>query len=272
MISRGVDIFKGDYIQDRRSGAGYELFLPSVAKSLEDASVSPDVPVLFTELGRVADLAMRYGALLVFGEPGSGKSHLRDDITTALAIENNVPYLSVSLHINGSKITGPQTLQNAVTRLKRAGDGQKLVFVDNIDYLGYKGHRRYNLVSKYTAETGDLLQELVEDDDLCVIGSAHDQEWRDGNWKWADESINQKAQDVLDVFPLSYEFRGDLTEKGREEVAHMRGIDPLFASRLASDGLGTFFHVRHLDPMQYSVNPEMEVSRIEQIRRGMKTR
>ena len=124
-------LFDGTFVKNARSGFGLEYWLPEYPKSLEEIDHDlNDPPAFFNNMGEVATKLVESNGsgVLIWGEPGAGKSHFRDDTVVRFGAMQGVPFLSISLHINAGKSTGHDNAQKAIKELKDCGTGRKLVF------------------------------------------------------------------------------------------------------------------------------------------------
>ena len=267
------DLLEGSFRQNKSNGSGYELFLPKKPQAFSEVSERLSDAILFSEVPKIVGglhTAVN-NALLVSGEPGSGKSHLRDDITMAKAAMHNVPYLMASLHINGGRKNGYESIRRQITKLRKDGGENPLIVFDNIDYAGYKGKSRTRSSAQaYAQGMSRIVEEVVENDAFTVLGLAHDEEWRRGKWTWDDPEVDRPAYDILHNFVNGYRFQGDLTDQGLAEVARIRGLGSDFIDTLAKDGMQNFFCARHLDFHLYEQNPEAALLAIQQGRDARK--
>lgn len=255
------------YHANRRAGHGYEVFIPDSGEYLDFPDAKPAMP-MFTEASTIGAIALQNsGPLLVEGEPGAGKSHLIDDLTITYGAEVDMPFALLKLHINGANKHGITHFREA-TEAFRAQEGQKLVVIDNVDYIGYKGHRRQALVAEHSRQALETMSELAEDPTVTLIGIAHDDEWREGNWRWPqDHIISGFAQDALKLFTQRHGFEGYLTSHGLEDIATQRHLSEDFIAALKYQGLTTYFYASLLDEAAFLHNPEKEMRRIEDIRK-----
>ena len=95
-------LFDGTFVKNARSGFGLEYWLPEYPKSLEE--IDHDLngpPAFFNNMGEVATKLVKSdgSGILIWGEPGAGKSHFRDDTVFRFGAMQGVPFLSISLHI-----------------------------------------------------------------------------------------------------------------------------------------------------------------------------
>lgn len=280
MTRRGKDFLDSSFQQGKSSGEGYELYLPKNPVSADKLSANPSDVVLFREMGAVTDRLIAHRSLLVWGEPGEGKSHLRDDITMAGAASNDIPFLMVSCHINGAKEKGPAVIRDKLQELREISDETKLVVFDNLDYVGYKGkHRTRTRARDYAQRMSPLVEEVINDDSLITLGFIHDKDWRRQRWVWAnpgnpdelDPEIYPHAHNILDQFSQQYEFEGWLTDFGLHEVVEEAGGSRVLLDAIRSvEGLKRFFYARHLDHRLYAENPQLAIEKIEQTRLAMK--
>ncbi len=268
----------GTFIRKEANGFGYELWLPDAPRSFDDVESLSEQRGIFQEVGRITQTlqATQEGGLLIWGEPGVGKSHIRDDLVVRAALEQDVPYLSLTMHINGGHTEGPKRAATAIRMLQSASDSKKLIIFDNIDFIGYRGHRSRTRTkaSRYASEIEEVISGALADPNLAAVGTAHDPSWRAGRWTWDDPTIDEPAQRTLDAFTETMELSGDLTDFGMIETLYERGTNNLVdvATLYARDGLKTFFYVNHLDPELYKESPERAIAEIRHRREEMKHR
>ncbi len=253
----------------RSNGHGVQMFTPSSPRDFGEEFALADYTI-FPESEHIARLALgsHNQALLVTGEPGSGKTHLVADLLMACAADNNAPAMSIALHIAGGSKEGANNARRYVHEFKEKTQGKKsLVIFDNIDFLGYRGKsRRLGMTKDFAQNVADLVEETVCDKSTVVIGLAHDEDWRRGRWTWQDDAINRNAYRALKVFgDETYEFLGKLTVPGLVQVAmeagHERPEAEKFIGALAYDGLADFFHTRHVDPTEFAEDPEAAIAK-----------
>lgn len=101
----------GRFERYKANGYGYEMWLPEQPKDFSVVSLGTGETAIFSEIPEIIHkLRETSGGLLIEGEPGAGKSHIRDDLIVQKGILEGVPYLSASLHINGGRPEGPAVL------------------------------------------------------------------------------------------------------------------------------------------------------------------
>lgn len=209
----------GDFLldTDMRAGRAYSMFVPQNPQGFSEQMFEDLDRTTFKDVPDIITTALEEGSVFVQGEPGSGKSHLVDDLTMACAA-NNVPYATLTMHINGGKADGPANAREMFDRFRELlGDtpGRRaLVVIDNVDYLAYKGHRSGGRARQYAGEMDELLTELVSDPRLVMVGTGHDDAWREGRWGWNDEVINSHAQHAIELFGSRVVFEGRLSLLG----------------------------------------------------------
>jgi hypothetical protein len=238
-------------------------------------------------------------ALLVKGAPGSGKIHLVRDVLTG-SVLNHLPVFVLTMHINAGKADGLENVRGPIEdfREKAEDTGGGLVVLDNIDILAYRGKsksRTRNRVREYAEAAVPFVADLVDDESMAVLGTAHDDAWRQGRWTWDDERIDGAAQEVLDMFPSVMRFEGKMALEGLAHILWERmptGKVPDEGGRregdinqprsiaqaaqvmemLAGHGRADFFHARHLNVPLFLQDPEAaieEIDRERDVRRGL---
>lgn len=282
--------------EDRRNGYAYSRFLPTPAASLDESM--PELAAFgdFTEFPEIIEELHKSGALLVNGAPGSGKSHLVRDALTG-SVLYHLPIFTLTMHINAGKAGGLDNIREPLEDFReKAGDtGGGLIILDNLDIIAYRGKSRPRERTRRYAEAAlPLVAELVEDRDIAVLATAHDDAWREGRWTWDDDGINEAAQAVLDLFPASFEFEGKMALEGLAHILWSRmptgkvpeegrregdtvdrpmsiGQAAQVMEMLAGHGRADFFHARHLNIPLFLEDPEAAIAEIDHerdIRRG----
>lgn len=274
-----LDIPRSSYFEVKKNGHGVQWTLPENATSfgqsfeIHESDVFPEANYVSRKVLRAKDYS-----LLVQGEPGSGKSHLVQDIMWACADANNAPALTISLHIAGGHQQGGSNIRQYVEEFSRRLNGKRgLVIFDNLDFLGYKGsNRRLGRTREFAQQTADLVGAVVSEDNLAVLGIIHDKEWRHGRWTWDDTEINHHANRALNAFSEPpYHFKGRLSTDGlvktMEMSGHSRQVAEKFVGQLVLDGKADFFHARHVDPIRYFSDPKAAIAQANQGREDRKS-
>jgi hypothetical protein len=249
------------------NGYGYWAFTPEDPKSFADQAEQMREYGDFLETGTVIDLAHENGSVLVQGAPGAGKSHLVRELQMA-AVINNVPTFCLTTHINGGKKTGIDNIEEPFAQFKEAvGDGQGLVILDNIDYLGYRGSSRTRSVSsRYANAVEAKVDELHADPHLVTVGTAHNDEWREGYWTWNDPNVDDPAKSVLESFGSQLVFEGNMALVGLAHImankGHGLGESARAIRNLHSEGRAKFFYANHVDPSEYLADPVAALAKL----------
>lgn len=274
-------------VYNNKDGYGYWMNTPEGAQSFKDALPQLRNYGQFTELPIVVDELYQHKNLMLVGEPGAGKTHLVRDLQLATLI-NKVPAFCLSLHINAGKARAigienilPQ-IQAFTKQSKEAGMG--LMILENIDFLAYKGKSRTLAGSlDYARRFKPILEEMVKDENIAVLGVAHDDLWREGRWTWQNEEINDIAQSVLSEFDNRLAFEGRMALEGLANVIFSRnmattaedpGISLGQATKLIQEldniGQADFFHARHLDIDLFLNDPKAALDKINAGREARK--
>lgn len=278
--------------EDKRNGYGYWMYTPESPVSFAEA-----LPELrnyggFTELPAIIDAVDKARRILLIGEPGSGKSHLVRDLQVDCAI-NSVPAFCLTVHINGGKKDGVQNIKPQLeefrTKTKASGG---LLILDNIDYIGYKGgSRNFGKAEAYAREFQPLIADLITDESLYILATAHDEPWREGRWAWRNELIDGPARATLEAFPSKLTFEGKMALEGLAQILLSRKpgteaddeavnnrIDKVSIGdatkvmlELSKLGRANFFHANHLELEKFLKDPDTAIQEIDQgrqLRRG----
>lgn len=270
--------------QDISSGNGYWYFLPEHAQGVATGLSGVAEYGTFSEIPAIVEEAQTYGSTLVQGAAGSGKSHLVRELLTGCVV-NDVPCFCLTMQVNASKPReGLGNAQEQLTDFREAvGDNGGVVILDNIDFLGYKGHsRRAGQSAEYAKGAQEMVAGLLEDPRMTVIGTAHDDIWRQGRWTWDNPDIDEPAKAVLDSFGSRLVFEGRMSLVGLAHILHqrnqvfqagevtdpgMRAIDLGTAAKvirvLRASGRANFFHAQHLDPHLFLSDPKAAIAKIE---------
>jgi hypothetical protein len=278
-------------IQENPSnGYAYWAFTPLPAAPLNETLPSiGEYPASFIEMPNIITELIRNRDLLVSGSPGSGKSHLVRELQTA-CITNNLPTYCLTMHKNAGKKEGISNIRPSLDEFndKVHETGGGLVILDNLDFVAYKGKRGNPALRQhrafYAGEAKELVEDLVSNKDLAVLGTIHDDDWRAGRWGWDDPEINEPAQAILDTFPARVYFEGNMalsgliniivdrcatTNTGQEPVSYDEAA--LVMRELRKYGRANFFHARHLDVRTFLVNPNEAIHKIEHGRTERRT-
>ena len=278
----------GEIQENKRNGYGYWMHLPLPAAPLSETLSALRNFGTFTEIPEIVDQLTWSKGVLVKGAPGSGKSHLIEEIQTG-CILNNLPAFRLSMHINSGKVTGIENVRPFIEefqdRVKVTGGG--LVILDNLDILGYKGKSRSRTRStEYAQEALPFVEEILETPYLVVLATAHDEAWREGRWIWQDPAIDEPARAALEAFPAQFAFEGKMALEGLAHILYLRnkarseGTDSeeitlgqagQVMKMLEASGKANFFHARHLDVGVFLKDPEEAITQIDhgrEVRRG----
>jgi hypothetical protein len=251
------------------NGQGYWMFTPRAPRSFGEQAGAMAEYGDFSELGGVISMAAESGSVLVKGAPGSGKSHLVRELQTS-AVVHNVPTFCLTTHVNAGKRTGIENVREPLAQFAETIDegGQGLIILDNVDFLGYKGSsRRATPTAEYAEQARALFGELIDDPRFAVIGTAHDDAWREGRWTWDDPRIDVPAREALELFGSQAVFEGKMSLVGLAHILHGRGFNLGTAARtireLRGQDRANFFHANHIDPDAYLADPQAAIAEIE---------
>jgi hypothetical protein len=272
---------QGELTEDRRNGHGVWMYLPKNPVPLAEGLPQVGEFGGFTELPQIVHGLATDRTVLVEGPPGSGKSHLVEDVLQS-SIVHDVPVFALSMHINGGLGEGPELVKPQLEKFRDATtETGGLVILDNVDYVGYRGggrNRRRSRATDYAKQVAPFALDLLKDTKLAVMGTAHDAAWREGQWTWIDEAIDKPAHEILEGFNSRMVFEGNMALRSlayliRERDAE-RHIDPaskaistgeaaLVMRKLHGLGRANFFHARHLDPQAFLEDERREIARID---------
>ena len=281
------DPSNGEFQENKRNGYGYWAAIPQPSAPLDEALPEVGYHHDFTEVPHIIDLLVENRSVLVKGAPGSGKSHLLRDVASA-AVMNNLPTFYLYMHINGGKRDGIKNISDALDdfrdRTRYTGGG--LVILDNLDYIGYRGHRgrSRSAATEHAQDTEELVTDLLGDKNLAVLATAHDNAWREGKWTWDDPAINKPAWRIIEAFNEQLVFEGKMALMGLTHILRERNLDRCghesqiptgraahVIRLLRASGRANFFHANHLDIDLFLEDPNAAIAAIEQereIRRG----
>lgn len=264
---------KDIFYENRQNGHGIDYFVPSQARQITREVMTDLDGTTFLEVPEVMRSLVGSKSVLIEGEPGSGKSHLVEDLKMVCAT-NGVPYFSLALHINGGKRAGPQIARESLAEFKsllaqRDPTATPIVILDNVDYLGYRGSSRSRTrTDEFAREMAGLINELMADESLLVLGSAHDDDWREGRWAWGGE-INAVSQHVVESFAARLSFEGSLSLMGLIDVVRNRHPDYVggrairLVRLLKTMGLASYFYAKHTDLDSLEADPDAELARVQ---------
>ncbi|HEU4966268.1 MAG TPA: hypothetical protein VFT53_02175 [Candidatus Saccharimonadales bacterium] len=266
--------------QNSANGRGYWLFTPETPGDLGDLLESLPDESSFTEVGGIAQGLKTSGSVLVEGAPVSGKSHLVRDLQVA-AVVHNVPTFALSTHVNAGKRTGVENIREPLVRfMEHAQYAGGVVILDNVDYLGYKGSsgkaRSRSAAEEYARTFQPLVEELIGHPRVTVLGTAHDNRWREGKWTWRDQAIDGPATATLEAFSIRTTFEGKmalvglahiLRERNLRQSEGMPALDLGSAARiirmLRANDMADFFHANHLNAHLFLEDPEAALREID---------
>lgn len=266
-----------EIVENVSNGHGYWAFMPKHPAEFGEQAANMAEYGDFLELRDVVGMAAQNGSVLVKGAPGSGKSHLVRELQTS-AVVYDVPAFCLTTQVNAGKRGGIDNIRGPIEEFKQGvGDGQGLVILDNVDYLGYKGRsRRVTPAAEYAASAREMFGEILDDPHLAVVGTAHNDEWRAGRWTWNNPDIDVPAQEAMDGFASQAVFEGKMSLVGLAHILHNRGAPLGVAARtireLNSYDKARFFYANHIDPDLYLTDPEAAVAEIEAGRQQRTTR
>jgi hypothetical protein len=115
-----------------------------------------------------------------------------------------------------------------------------------------------------------VVEELVQDPNLAVIGVAHDDRWRQSRWTWDDPSINGPARRTLEALGRQFTFEGRMSLVGLAHILRARNLavsghaeNPITLGdaartvrQLHKTGHADFFHANHLLIPLFLQDPE----------------
>ena len=252
------------YVAERGNGCGYDYTVP-----LEPADFAavfdrmpPEEPRRFAEMPAVLTAAVEHDAVLLQGEPGSGKSHILHDIAS-LCVGNSVPFLRLSIHINAGTVAHAKETQELLRTFQENAahmSGRALCLLDNVDFVGFRNRtRKTGKAIDYAQKVVPSLISLVQSPDVITIGTAHSEEWRRRRWRWPEEGhyapINAAARLFLNAFGEIHRFDGSMTNGAIQETLQERGVDAPQARDIADElgrmGMSQFVYASHIDPQAF---------------------
>ncbi len=150
------------------------------------------------------------------GQPGCGKSEIINLLFTESSSQSNdYNVFKLATHINGGKTAGIENIKEPFERfLNNCQNVGGLMLIDNIDYLGYKGHRSVSGAKYYSQEFAALIDQVFDCSNLKCLATSHCQDWRRSHWLWANEhqAINQISQATIDKFSVVLNYQGNISE------------------------------------------------------------
>jgi hypothetical protein len=205
---------------------------------------------------------------------------------------NQLPAFCLYMHINAGSRHGIDNIRPYIDdfRDKVEYTGGGLVVLENADYAGYRSgsknrSRSRTVAAEYADAANQLVTELVSDEHLAVLGTAHDDAWREGKWNWKDVAIDGPAASILAKFSAQMEFEGRMPLNALAHVLRERNAaraedEPKIslgkAARvirlLHQSGRANFFYANHLPVDQFLADPNGAIREIERgrdIRRGL---
>jgi len=269
---------------DKGNGKGYWSFTPVDPTPLQDGLSVVAEYGHFTEASELLKEVANTGSVLVEGEPGSGKSHVVREIQEGCQVAG-VPCFCLTVHVNAGKATGIEAVKDPLEAFLKASESSGgLIVLDNIDYLGYKSKshhgRRRGAAQRYAQDAVSLLA-LINDPKYAVIGTAHNDAWRETHHTWEDPQIDGPTQQVLDGFKSKMVFEGRMALVGLAEIVWARNLSRFHedvtaetpaltlgqAARvvrlLHEKGRDNFFHANHLDAALFLTDPTKALAEID---------
>jgi hypothetical protein len=255
-------------IENPSNGNGYWYSLPDAPVPLAEGLEAAAQYGTFNELPAIVDMAEANGSVLVQGAPGAGKSHLVRELQTSFVV-NDVPCFCLTVHVNGGKASGVEVMKEQLGIFQEATrDTGGVVILDNVDYVGYRGSSRTRSAStRYAEGLESTVAELAANPSIVTIATGHNDDWREGRWKWNDPAIDGPAGRIMDQFGSQLVFEGGMSLVGLAHVMHNRGFRLGEAARTirALKGMdrANFFHANHVDPAEFAANPAAAIAKIE---------
>ena len=243
-------------------GFGVNLGQNEIKKSGFD-----QVKLIFLEANLILDSLFDQNFLRLEGQPGCGKSEMINLLFTESSNQSNdYNVFKLVTHINGGKKDGIENIKEPFEKfLKNCQNIGGLMLIDNIDYLGYKGHRSVASAKYYSQELAILMNQVFDCSNLKCLATSHCEDWRQSHWLWANEhqSINQISQTIIDKFPAVFNYQGNISEDSFCEQLQSKGftikkIEFLLGSlRLLKHPLNHLL-VKYLEP-SYSLDSLFDV-------------
>lgn len=262
---------EGVVSEDRSNGSGYIRYEPIDPKTIDDVELNlrECVEPRFLEFSTILGKAVTNDSVLLEGAPGSGKSNICQDLVSC-SQQFEMPFLRIALHINAGTLRKIDKTQQLLTEFRNKRQRNEGFFIlDNVDYVGYKGHRTRAAAATYAEIlVPQFIEIITENNHAVTIGTSHDERWRNNKWKWGDPAIDDPAEALLEAFHSRHKFTGDMSDEALIGLLESRGCDTALAQRtvkkLGESGNSHFFMAQHIDLDLMEANPSLAYQQVEE--------